>query len=51
MKNLAGQNEDSDLCRHYRKKVYEVFAELDDPLVTGLWNARYLCGKRVDEKK
>ena len=44
MKNLAANNEDSELCRFYRGKVHEVFSELDDPLVTGLWNARYLTG-------
>ncbi len=46
MKNLAAEDESSDLCRDYRKKLYEVFSELDDPLVVGLWNARYLSGKR-----
>jgi arylsulfatase A-like enzyme len=46
MKNLAAKDEDSDLCRHYRKKVHAVFSELQDPLVTGLWNARYLTGER-----
>jgi hypothetical protein len=47
MNNLAAQDENSELCRTYRRKVYEVFSELDDPLVTGLWNARYLCGERT----
>jgi arylsulfatase A-like enzyme len=48
MYNLAAGNEDSDLCRSYRRKVYDVFAELNDPLVTGLWNRRYLCGTPAD---
>ncbi len=47
MNNLAANNEDSDLCRACRKKVYQVFSALNDPLATGLWNARYLCGERV----
>jgi arylsulfatase A-like enzyme len=44
MKNLVAKNEDSELCQTYRRKVYDVFSELKDPLVTGLWNQRYLCG-------
>jgi arylsulfatase A-like enzyme len=47
MKNLAAENEDSELCRNYRRKVYDVFAELKDPLVTGLWNQRWLCGEKL----
>lgn len=43
MHNLAADNEDSELCRKYRQHVYEVFSKLDDPLVTGLWNKRWLC--------
>ena len=46
MNNLAAENEDSELCITYRKKLYEVFAELNDPLVTGQWNARYLTGEK-----
>jgi arylsulfatase A-like enzyme len=48
MNNLAYQNEDSELCRKYRKKVHEVFAELNDPLVTGLWNRRWLTGTSAE---
>ena len=43
MHNIAADNEDSELCQQYRQHVYEVFAELNDPLVTGLWNKRWLC--------
>jgi len=44
--NLAAKDEDSELCRDYRKKVHKVFTKLDDPLVTGFWNARYLTGEK-----
>lgn len=43
MNNLAYQNEDSELCRTYRKHVQEVFAELNDPLVAGRWVRRWLA--------
>lgn len=51
MSNIASENEDSDLCRTYRRKVHEVFSALHDPLVTSLWNQRYLCGTRPEESK
>jgi arylsulfatase A-like enzyme len=44
MKNLAADPACDALCRDYRRKVWEVFSELRDPLVTGLWNERWLRG-------
>lgn len=46
LNNLVAQDSYFELCRKYRTKVYRVFADLKDPLVTGLWNARYLTGER-----
>ncbi|MEM0965355.1 MAG: sulfatase-like hydrolase/transferase [Verrucomicrobiota bacterium] len=45
MNNLAAENEDSELCRCYRRNLYEVFSDLNDPLVTGFWNKRYLTSQ------
>lgn len=50
MDNLAAQNPNSCLCQDYRNNVYKVFSELDDPLVTGLWNARFLKGESNERK-
>lgn len=47
MKNLASGNEDSELCRTYRRKLYTVFETLNDPLVTGFWNRRQLLSDRI----
>jgi arylsulfatase A-like enzyme len=40
--NLAADPRHEALCRRYRKKVYEVFAALKDPLVLSRWNERWL---------
>jgi arylsulfatase A-like enzyme len=45
MYNLAFGNESSALCREYRHRLYDVFAGLKDPLVSGLWTERWLSGK------
>lgn len=45
MSNLAAQDEDSERCLEYRKKLYEVFESLNDPVVTGMWNRRRLLSQ------
>jgi arylsulfatase A-like enzyme len=40
--NLAADARHEALCRTYRRKVYEVFSALRDPLVLSLWNERWL---------
>ncbi len=40
--NLAVDERHETLCQNYRKKVYEIFSALKDPLVLSLWNERWL---------
>ena len=40
--NLAADERHEELCRRYRRKVYEVFSALKDPLVLSRWNERWL---------
>lgn len=42
MNNLAASPANDDLCRHYRRKVHEVFTGLDDQFINSLWNGRWL---------
>jgi len=47
LNNLAFGNEESELCKTYRKHVYHVFEKLKDPLVTGNWIKNWLLGTPV----
>lgn len=49
MNNLAADPANESLCRRYRRKVWEVFSELNDPLVCGPWNSRWLRGQVTEE--
>jgi arylsulfatase A-like enzyme len=40
--NLAADERHEELCRRYRRKVYDVFSALKDPLVLSRWNERWL---------
>lgn len=43
LNNLAALDEVSAQCLHYKSCLYDVFSELNDPMVTGYWNKRWLC--------
>jgi len=35
----------------YRQKIFDVFSEPNDPMVSNLWIGRFLCGGAVDKTR